>query len=212
MDQMVSYALNFEDVLLRRALLDVSEGFYIDAGAYDPVDYSVTKHFYDHGCARLNIEPEPSAFQRLVADRTRDVNLNVGIGDRAGELTLYTAPGAHWSADRTLLTGYFQARPEDIRTQRVDVLTLADVCRTHVPAGQTIDFLKIDVEGMERAVIEGADWVRWRPRIVVVETNEPETWERRLLDNDYLFAAFDGVNNYYVRSEDAHRLSAFRAA
>ena len=33
-----------------------------------------------------------------------------------------------------------------------------------------IDILKIDVEGWERAVIDGADWDRWRPRAIVVKS------------------------------------------
>ena len=42
----VSYAQNFEDVILLRALRQVERGFYIDIGAQDPVHYSVTKMFY----------------------------------------------------------------------------------------------------------------------------------------------------------------------
>jgi hypothetical protein len=42
----VSYAQNYEDVILHRALKDIEFGFYIDVGAQDPVEYSVTKAFY----------------------------------------------------------------------------------------------------------------------------------------------------------------------
>lgn len=45
----ISYAQNFEDVMLRRALRSVERGFYIDVGAADPVEMSVTKTFYDAG-------------------------------------------------------------------------------------------------------------------------------------------------------------------
>ena len=41
----VSHAQNFEDVMLWRALGDVKQGFYVDVGAADPVDMSVTKAF-----------------------------------------------------------------------------------------------------------------------------------------------------------------------
>jgi hypothetical protein len=69
--------------------------------------------------------------------------------------------------------------------------------------------LKIDVEGHEREVLEGADWKLYRPRVVVVEAIKPnkpipthEHWESLLLSADYLFAFFDGLNRYYVRAED----------
>ncbi|RQU92579.1 FkbM family methyltransferase, partial [Burkholderia cenocepacia] len=46
---LISFAQNQEDVMLWRALGHVHNGFYIDVGAADPVDLSVTKLFYDHG-------------------------------------------------------------------------------------------------------------------------------------------------------------------
>ena len=36
-----------------------------------------------------------------------------------------------------------------------------------------------------------------------MEVNEPDTWEPILLDNNYRFAAFDGVNNWYVERAEA---------
>jgi hypothetical protein len=41
---MISYAQNYEDVMLARAFADQSLGFYIDIGAMDPTDGSVTRH------------------------------------------------------------------------------------------------------------------------------------------------------------------------
>lgn len=53
----ISYAQNYEDVMLHRALKGVEKGFYIDVGANDPVQYSVTKAFYERGWRGINIEP-----------------------------------------------------------------------------------------------------------------------------------------------------------
>src|SRR5262249_12956681 len=90
---------------------------------------------------------------------------------------------------------------------RVPAITLALVCVAHVR--DAIDFLMIDVEGHEREVLEGADFRRFRPLIVVVEATRPlttepthERWEHILLANDYLFAVFDGLNRFYVRASD----------
>lgn len=207
---MVSFALNFEDVMLRRAFPQGSDGFYIDAGAFDPVEHSVTKHFYDRGWRGINIEPDPVVFARLQGDRVRDINLNLGVSDHEGQLTFYEGDTAHWSADMSILTGYFGIEPEKLRERLTPVTTLARICEDHVPPGQVIDFLKIDVEGLEGEVIRGADWMRWRPRVVLAEANRPESWEPHLLHSGFLFATFDGVNRYYVRSEDDHLLSVFK--
>ncbi|MFM8643651.1 MAG: FkbM family methyltransferase, partial [Phycisphaerales bacterium] len=83
---MVSYAQNFEDVVLRRALGGRERGRYVDIGAYDPTVDSVTKHFYDHGWSGVNVEPVERFHRKFVAERPRDLNLNVAVGAAEGEI------------------------------------------------------------------------------------------------------------------------------
>src|SRR4051812_28298706 len=85
---MVSYAQNFEDVLLARCFPGPS-GFYVDVGAADPIGHSVTKWFSTRGWTGVNVEPSLEFFRKLEADRPNDVNLHIGISDVPGELTLY---------------------------------------------------------------------------------------------------------------------------
>ena len=42
----ISYAQNFEDVILQRCFANIKNGFYIDLGAWSPDIDSVTKSFY----------------------------------------------------------------------------------------------------------------------------------------------------------------------
>lgn len=203
----ISYAQNREDVLLRRALPGAA-GFYIDVGASHPIHHSVTKHFHERGWHGINVEPLPGMFELIRADRPGDVNLNIGLGRAAGTLTFHEAPACDgWSTFSTELAAELRARGTLIVEHRLPIRTLADVCADFVR--EPIDFLKIDVEGSEKDVIEGADWRRWRPRVVLVEATEQNSaqpnhhaWEPLLLAADYLFATFDGLNRFYVRAED----------
>src|SRR4051794_14893877 len=90
----ISYAQNFEDVILKRAFKGQDKGFYIDVGAADPMIHSVTKHFYDSGWNGINIEPGSVFFQQLEEARGRDINLNIGLSNTLGEATLYEAPAS----------------------------------------------------------------------------------------------------------------------
>ena len=83
---MISYAQNFEDVVLRRVFHARERGRYIDVGAHDPVIDSVTKHFYDQGWSGVNVEPVERFHLKFVADRPRDINLNVACGATEGEV------------------------------------------------------------------------------------------------------------------------------
>ena len=65
----ISYAQNFEDVMLWRALGHIKGGVYIDVGAYDPLVDSVSKAFYEHGWRGIHLEPLPVYCNALRLDR-----------------------------------------------------------------------------------------------------------------------------------------------
>lgn len=88
-----SYAQLLEDVILYCALKDVEKGFYIDVGANDPTNDSVTKFFYDRGWHGINIEPLPDRCALLAEKRPRDINLCVGLGSEHGKLDIFPNGG-----------------------------------------------------------------------------------------------------------------------
>jgi FkbM family methyltransferase len=205
---MVSYAQNHEDVLLSRVFPAIQDGLYIDVGANDPIVDSVTKHFYDRGWNGINIEPGRALHERLCSQRRNDINLNVALSNQDAVLELIECPSnPGLSTFSQELADALRTRGMGTTRRNVPVTTLARICDRYVD--RPIDFLKIDVEGHEREVIEGGDWERWRPRVVLIEaTWRPERWESLLLSADYLFAMFDGLNRYYVHAENRELLAA----
>lgn len=201
---MISYAQNFEDVLLNRLFPENYRGFYIDVGACHPTAGSVTAHFYSQGWAGINVEPSCS-YEHFLRERPRDVNLQMALSNRTGSAEFHEFPNmlgvSSFNREIAALAG------TAFVTRAVAVSTLAEICEKH--AKRSIDFVSIDVEGHEREVLEGADFKRFRPRALVIEATHPHTgapvheaWEDLLLSAGYLFACFDGLNRYYVRSEN----------
>ena len=204
-----SYAQFLEDLVLYCALKDVDKGFYIDVGASDPTQLSVTKFFYDRGWHGINIEPLPDKCALLAEKRPRDINLCVGLGSKRGKLEIFSAGMAS-----TFLPEF--AGQNNQKSQK-NILTLSEVCEKYPPPNQEIHFCKIDVEGYERQVLEGIkNWRKFRPWIFAMEATLPGTdipchdkWEDLLLKNDYLFAFQFSINRYYVDSEKEHLLVNF---
>jgi len=203
----VSYAQNFEDVMLWRVLKHIEIGFYIDVGANDPENHSVTKAFYDRGWRGMNIEPVPQWIERLREARPRDINLQIAASKENGEILLYelTDTGLSTSdiatAERHELEGGYKKEAHRVPTE-----TLTSLCqRYHVAP---IHFLKIDVEGAEKDVLSGLDLSTIRPWVILVESTLPLSqvenygeWESLLLKEEYEFVYFDGLNRYYVARE-----------
>jgi FkbM family methyltransferase len=212
---MISYAQNLEDVMLERAFKGQARGFYIDVGAWEPVLHSVTKHFYDKGWHGINVEPIPAYFAKLAEARTSDVNLNIALLDKPSRTRIFAVPGTGLSTfERAHAEAHGRAGFE-LEEQAVEVTTLAAICEQYATL-QPIDFLKIDTEGTEHQVLQGGNWKRFRPRVVIIEATRPlspdaafSDSEDFLMQRDYCFAYFDGLNRFYVAEEEPELLKHF---
>jgi FkbM family methyltransferase len=208
-----SYAQNFEDVLLWRALNDVAGGFYIDVGAWDPDHDSVTRAFSERGWHGINIEPVATWHERLSIRRPRDINLHAAIGTTRSRSAFFEVPATGLSTTNAELATTHEAHGWSVVKQEVEVIPLAEICEAHAPPA--IHFLKIDCEGDEYAALAGADFSRFRPWIILLEAVHPVDqapthgpWEPLLTAADYRFVWFDGLNRFYVAAEHYDRLAA----
>jgi FkbM family methyltransferase len=214
---LISCAQNFEDVMLWRALKHVKHGFYIDVGANDPNQDSVTKAFYENGWRGINIEPVPEWFEKLENERPRDINLQLAAGNNSGELPLYNFPDTGLSTlSKKIAETYSSEQSYKMIIAKVPVRTLTEICERY--HASPVHFLKIDVEGTEKQVLEGMDFSKIRPWIVLAESTMPSTqiedyqsWEPILLAADYRFVYFDGLNRFYVAKEHDEIADSFKA-
>lgn len=211
----ITYSQNFEDVMLMRVFKGVEAGFYIDIGAWHPSEHSVTKVFYNMGWSGINIEPTIKYFELLERARPRDLNLKLLIGEAVGSTKFYEIEGAGLSTVNFDDAQKHKSEGWNSREVEVPMITLTNLFEQYVHERE-VDFLKIDVEGNEKAVIDGCDWTRFRPKILVVEAIDAITlkprwndWEPTLLASNYIFAWFDGVNRFFVRNESAELLKYF---
>jgi FkbM family methyltransferase len=197
--QFVSYAQHGEDVILWRALGDREDGFYVDVGAFDPSDDSVTRALYERGWRGVNIEPQPDRLETFQRERPEDTNLSLAIGDRDGTATLTRPPVAGWATTLDpALAGFDPAteRTLEVPIRRLDTL-LPEL------GVERIDILKIDVEGAEPAVVRGFIESSIRPLVCVVEGVAPGLGRTAgneavalLVSAGYLHCLFDGLNHY----------------
>lgn len=214
MKPFISYAQNFEDVLLWRALGQVTDGFYIDIGANSPLVDSVSLAFYEHGWHGLNVEPSLAFLNELQAQRPRDINLHAAVAAQPGLLKFHDIADTGLSTLREDVARQHADAGFSVNEDWVTVVTLDDVLAS-VPQAD-VHWLKIDVEGAEQEVLEGWNSSPVRPWVVMIEGVDPTShapshhaWEPALLAKGYRFVHFDGLNRYYLSERQAQLAPAF---
>jgi len=209
-----SYAQNFEDVMLWRALKHVENGVYVDVGAQHPVVDSVSLAFYERGWRGVHVEPAPAYADLLRKLRPDEVVIQAALDAKQGLLAFFDIKQTGLStADKDIARRHQEAGFE-VHEIAVPCLTLDEVLSGL--AGKEIHWLKIDVEGYERQVLEG--WASAiRPWVLVIESTLPLTqtesyqeWEPLILGRGYQLAYLDGINRFYVASGHLDLLAAFR--
>jgi FkbM family methyltransferase len=176
-----TYSQTGEDIILRHFFIEQPTGFYVDVGAHHPRRFSNTWFFYRRNWRGINIDAMPGSMRAFERERARDINLELGVAQETGSLTFHVFDDPALNtfdadlAERRIVDG---AQLQSTRMVRVQ--PLGQILDQHRPRNTPIDFLSIDVEGFDLAVLQSNAWDRHRPRCIVVECdgfdlNNPNT-------------------------------------
>jgi FkbM family methyltransferase len=168
-----TYSQTGEDMILRHLYLGQETGFYVDVGAHHPRRFSNTHYFHRRGWRGINIDAMPGSMNAFRRERPRDINLELGVGEREGAMTFHVfQEGALNTFDAELAAQRARNGTRVLREIAVPVRPLAAILREHLPANTRIDFLTVDVEGLDLEVLRSNDWETHRPRCVVAEAED----------------------------------------
>ena len=167
-----SYAQEGEDLVLARILdnLKIKTGFFVDIGAHHPTRFSNTYYFYKHGWRGINVDALPGTRKLFERMRSRDITVECGVGEKNGIST-------YFRFDEPALNTFSEQEAKRkntppyhmIETLQVPVVTLKQILDEHLPTGMKIDFMTIDVEGLDYEVICSNDWALYRPHLILIE-------------------------------------------
>jgi len=193
----VSFSKSGDDIQLMKLLNQRSPGTYVDVGCWHPTLASNTYYFSVRGWQGICIDPNPDLQAEYAKARPTDTFVRCGIGATEADLKYYVLSDAN-SSMNTLDLEFLRAQGLESAIEKVidvPVRTLGDVLERNLDSNLRLDFFDIDVEGLDLEVLTSNDWVRFRPTVVVVETDLAiedaltSDISRYLQDLDYRLAA-----------------------
>lgn len=201
-----------EDLVVLRLLTDgppTARGCFVDVGAFDPILHSNTFLLYQHGWRGLNVDASPARVARFATARPGDTNVVAVVADSPREVQFVEYPTSGTSRlveiDETPGANPLGELPVTVTPGRTRTLT--DLLAEYNPL--SVDFLNIDCEGAELAVLRGLNWERWPPKVIAVEANTPadrDSLTEYLTPLGYTLAAVHVVTLVFIHPSVRDRL------
>jgi len=203
-----------EDILIHRLLLWRERGFYLDCGAYHPRSMSMTARLRLFGWRGVNVDIDSTVVEGLQQDIPGDISVCAALDEADGvevdffkyeDAVLNTIlPAQHAHLQRIersneLFTSF-------VSSERVRTTSLRSLIRQHA-SGEKIDFVNLDLEGVELNVLRGFPWEEHTPSVFSIEIHGLDT--SRFCENDIVQFMVD--HGYRLQSYVFHTAIFCRA-
>lgn len=184
-------------------------GVYVEVGAHDGVSFSNSYFFEKIGWTGVLVEAHPELAKRCRESRSRSIVFDVALGKNPDEevnFSMVSGPGGMDTLSFFNSTDEHRKRIErrggTVTTVTVKATTLDNVLRS--AKIDSVDWLSIDVEGGELPVLDGCDFYKIRPRVIMIEDNSyggNQQLADRMLSFGYRFVCRCECNAFYIPNE-----------
>ncbi len=214
-----SYSQFHEDREILAFFGRATHGVYLDVGANDGVTGSNSYLLERHGWTGILVEPNAALAEKCRAVRPRSIVIaKAAVGPESPkQVEFYEYAGSGPAGENfdgvssvgrpSFLDDKVQRDGARVRKIVIPAATLDEIV---AESGLTdaIDFLSLDIEGLEVAALRGFDFTKRQPRLIAIEDNScgaDRTVETLLKRVGYRRVHRTGVNDWYVRRADVGR-------
>lgn len=195
----------FQDLWVLFELGERRDGFFVEFGAADGVHFSNSLLLEaELGWAGIVAEPARGWHAALHQNRRCHIDTRC-VWSRTGETLMFNEPAIALHATIDAFSDHDNLADTRAEGQRYEVETVSlNDLLTHWNAPTRIDYLSLDTEGSELAILEGFDFDRWDVRCISVEHNHtPQRTQLRelLTGKGYInrFPTLSNVDDWYIK-------------
>lgn len=190
------YSQHGEDFILDQIFKDKKDGFYVEVGCIDGRRFSNTLFFEEKGWGGINIEAHPDYIASLKENRPNSEVVHAAVGDHEQEsVTFYTnRRGSLSTLDKQQEKIAFRDHGkyfEGFSETKVPMRTLTSIFEDL--GVSEIDILSLDIEGGEKDALNGLDFNKYKPKVLVIEFGSiSDLWNlKKNAKTSWLFFEFD---------------------
>lgn len=199
----IYYSQHGEDFLLNKIFEGKSNGYYVEIGCLDGIEFSNTYFFEKRGWQGVCIEAHRDFIAPLKKNRPKASVVHCAVGEEDREnVTFYANRIGSLSTlnknEEERWRKHYQEYFHGFEEQKVAMKTLTTIFNDL--SVNSIDFISLDIEGYEVQALAGLDFNRYRPRIFIVEYKDEahkNELEAILFKQGYHFLSKLGCNLFY---------------
>ncbi len=164
---MDKYSQNDEQKYILEACAGITNGRFLDIGAFHPMVFSNTRALFECGWGGVMVEPGPEQMKSLLLEYGKEDNIKLvsaAVGAERGMAEMQMTDDATSTTDRA---SYFKWKGicHYLGRMYVPTFTVADILHQF----GAFDFVSIDTEGTNLNVLRQLMGTEMRPKCICVE-------------------------------------------
>lgn len=184
-----------EDQFISDYFREKQNGVYLDIGCFHPFMYSNTCLLHRKGWQGINIDINPTSIDLFNIARPKDTNLCTTINKKKEIFNIfYDDP---FSPINTLDKKFYENSKDkffkDKKDLKVESKTIKEILNIS-KINENIDFINIDVEGMDYKILTLISLDELKPKLISIETHNTDGKDI----NFELITKFMSKNSFYI--------------
>ena len=166
-----SYAMDKEDLAILDNVKKYKSGFYVDVGCYHPIRNNNTYLLYKKNWRGVNIDLSEFSIDLFNFLRPDDCNIVAAISNTKSKSNIY------YQKKLSQLTTLSEEQSKkvfqgNIKIKEIETSTIDEILSKTKYANSTIDFLNIDIEGLDFEALQGLNFEKYDPKLICIEVHD----------------------------------------
>lgn len=167
----ISFSKSGDDIQLMKLINNYTPGVYVDIGCWHPIKASNTYFFHLRKWKGICIDPNPELKSLYSKYRHSDLFLNVGLGQSDTYLTYYMLEESSMNTFSLDFIKKHNLESKIIKQVEIPLFSLKEILDKNLNPNDRLDFFDVDAEGFDLEILKTNDWNKYRPKIILIESD-----------------------------------------